>query len=149
MKKYMVFSLLIILSMTSTMFALDANDHKMINQIIEHFSDAWNYQEGEGSADYYAQDADFVNIFGMVFAGKQEIETRHKKIHETILKGSTFEVLYLRLREAKTDVVVAHVYWKVSNIPLNEAMKGIFTHIFLKNNDKWEIVATQNTQISN
>ena len=155
MKKNVSFYLLIFLSATSSMFALDTTDHKTINQIIEHFSNAWNYHEGQGSADYYAEDADFVNIFGMAFAGKQEIEIRHIKIHETFLKGSTFEVIELRLREARPEVVIAHVYWKVSNIqkpgkdPLNETMKGIFTHVFLKNHDKWEIIATQNTPISN
>lgn len=147
--------LLIILSTTSSIFALDTIDHQTINQIVEHFTNAWNYHEGQGSADYYEQDADFVNIFGMAFAGKQEIETRHIKIHESFLKGSKFEVTDLRLREAKPGVVIAHVYWKVSNIqkpgkdPLSETMEGIFTHVFLKNHDKWEITATQNTTISN
>lgn len=155
MKKYMSFCLLIILSATSSMFALDTTDHKTINQMIEHFSNAWNYHEGHGSADYYAQDADFVNIFGMAFAGKQEIETRHIKIHEAFLKGTTFEVIDLKLREASPEIVIAHVYWKVSNIqkpgkdPLNETTKGIFTHVFFKNHGKWEIIATQNTIISN
>ena len=144
-----------ITTMSSSIFALDTNDHKMINQIIEHFTDAWNDHAGQGSADYYTQDADFVNIFGMAFAGKQEIEERHIKIHESFLKGSIFEVTDLRLREAKPDVVIAHVYWKVSNIQkpgkdsLNEAIKGIFTHVFLKNQDKWEITATQNTLMAN
>ena len=155
MKKYMSFFLLIIASISSSIFALDTNDHKTINQIIEHFTNAWNDHAGQGSADYYSQDADFVNIFGMAFAGKQEIEERHIKIHESFLKGSTFEVTDLRLREAKPGIVIGHVYWKVSNIqkpekdPLNETMKGIFTHVFLKNHDKWEITATQNTPISN
>ena len=54
-------------------------------------------------------------------------------IHESFLKGSIFEVTDLRFREATPGVVIAHVYWKVSNIqkpgknPLNEIMKGIFT----------------------
>ncbi len=146
---------LIIVSATPSLFALDTDDHKMINQIVEHFTNAWNDHEGQGSADYYGQDADFVNIFGMPFAGKQEIEARHVEIHKSFLKGSTFEVSDLRLREAKPGVVIAHVYWKVSNIQkpgkdtLNEGMKGIFTHVFLKNDDKWEITATQNTSIAN
>lgn len=57
-----------------------------------------------------------MNIFGAAFVGKQEIESRHIKIHETFLKGSLFEVIDLKLREAKPDVVIAHVYWKVTNI---------------------------------
>lgn len=145
---------MIIASTCSSLSALDTNDHKTINQIVEHFTNAWNEYAGQGSGDYYSQDADFVNIFGMAFAGKQEIEERHVQILESFLKGSIFEVTNLRFREAKPGVVIAHVYWKVSNIQKpgkdlhNEMMKGIFTHVFLKNQDKWEIIATQNTPIS-
>lgn len=155
MKKHTCLFLFTIISTATSMFALENNDYKAINKIIDHFSVAWNHQQGQGFADYYTQDADFVNIFGMTFAGKQEIEVRHIKILESILKGSIFEVINVRLREAKPDLVIAHVNWKVSNIqepgkePLKETIKGVFTHVFLKNQDKWEIVATQNTLISN
>lgn len=147
--------LLIVLSFNCSGFSLDADDHKTIHHIIDHFTHAWNDHEGQGSGDHYAQDADFVNIFGMVFSGKQEIEMRHVKIHEAFLKGSTFEVTDLKLREAKPDVVIAHVQWKVSNIQKpgqdsgTETMKGVFTHVFLKNQDIWEITASQNTLSKN
>ncbi len=149
MKKYLSFSLFFILSCTS-LFALDISDQNEIDKSIEHFTHAWNDCEGKGSGDYYAQDADFVNIFGTAFAGKQEIENRHMKIHETFLKGSIFEVVETKVREAKPEVVIAQVYWKVTNIqkPGAETMKGIFTHTFVKNNGLWEIAATQNTLIS-
>lgn len=149
MKKYLSFSLFFILSFTS-LFALDNSDRNEIDKIIEHFTHAWNDCEGKGSGDYYAQDADFVNIFGIAFSGKQEIETRHMKIHETFLKGSIFEVIEAKVREAKPEVVITQVYWKVTNIqkPGAETMKGIFTHTFVKNNGTWEIAATQNTLIS-
>ena len=117
---------------------------------MAHFTGAWNHSEGKGSGDYYAQDADFVNIFGTAFSGKQEIEARHVKIHETFLKGSIFEVVETKIREAKPEVVIAQVYWNVTNIqkPGGETMKGIFTHTFVKNNSSWEIASTQNTLIS-
>jgi uncharacterized protein (TIGR02246 family) len=149
MKKCLSFFLFFILTFTS-LLALDIRDRNEIDKIVEHFTHAWNDCEGKGSGDYYAQDADFVNIFGTVFSGKQEIEIRHMKIHETFLKGSIFEVIETKAREAKPDVVIALVYWKVTNIqkPGAETMKGIFTHIFVKNNGAWEIAATQNTLIS-
>jgi hypothetical protein len=84
MKKHLSYSLFFILSFTS-LFALDTNDRNAIDKIVEHFTHAWNDCEGMGSGDYYTQDADFVNIFGMAFSGKQEIESRHVKIHETFL----------------------------------------------------------------
>ena len=149
MKKYLNFCLFFVLSFTS-LFSLDTNDRNEIDKIIEHFAHVWNDCEGKGSADYYAQDADFVNIFGMAFSGKEEIETRHVKIHETFLKGSIFEVIGTKVREAKPEVILAQVYWKVSNIQKTgaETMKGIFTHVIVKNDGIWEIASTQNTLIS-
>jgi uncharacterized protein (TIGR02246 family) len=151
--KHIFCSFIALLSVTATSFALHPSDQKAINQIIDNFTKVWNDQEGHGFAEHYCNDADFVNIFGMIFLGKNEIEERHIKILKTFLKGSTFEVLNIRLREATSDVIIAHVEWKVSNTPpskkdsLNE-MKGIFTHVFLKNDDRWKITATQNTLIS-
>lgn len=153
MRKHIIFHLFIILSATSSLFALDTADSQTIHQIIEHFPNAWNNDKGRGFADNYAEDADFVNIYGMVFAGKQEIEIRHIKILETFLKDSIFETVDFKLREAAPGLVIAHVYWKVSHIQkpgahsADETMKGVFTHTLLKNQDKWEIIATQNTLI--
>lgn len=148
MKKQLSLCLFLILSFTS-LFALDTSNRNAIDKIVEHFTHAWN-DEGKGFGDYYAQDADFVNIFGTAFAGKQEIETRHVKIHETFLKGSIFEVIEVKVREVKPEVVIALVYWRVINIqkPGAETMKGILTHTFIKNNGIWEITSTQNTLIS-
>jgi len=139
-------SLFFVLSFTS-LFALDTSDRMAIDKIVEHLTHAWNECEGKGFADYYTQDADFVNIFGTAFVGKQEIENRHVKILATIFKGSQFEVLETRLREVKPDVVIGQVYWEVTNAP--KPMRGIFTHTFVKNNGDWEITSTQNTLISN
>lgn len=150
MKKYLALTLAM-LSFASFTFALEPQDEKEITEAIEHFTFTWNHQTGRGLADFYTEDADFVNIFGNAFSGKQNIEERHVSILEGFLKGSFFEVTKIRLREAKPDVVVAHTYWKVTHIknpnsPSEEAsLKGIFTHIMLKNNGKWEITSSQNT----
>lgn len=154
MKKFTRTSLFILLSVASQIFSLDTADQKSINQIIENISLSWNSQAGHGFADHYAADADFVNIFGMTFSGKDEIEARHVKILETFLKGSIMDVDSIKLREAQPGTVIALVNWKVSNIQkpgkdsLYETMQGVFTHVFLKNNGKWEIAASQNTTIA-
>ena len=90
MKAFANFSVLLILFFTSSLFALDKGDKDSINEIVEHFTSSWNHHEGKGFADYSAEDSDFVNIFGSVFSGKQEIESRHIAILKTFLKGSTF-----------------------------------------------------------
>lgn len=153
MKRWLTFSLFLILPFS--IFGFDIADQNSIRNIVGHFANAWNNHEGRGFADYYAEDADFVNIFGMTFSGKPEIERRHIQILETFLKGSNFEVIDQKLREVKPGLVIALVYWKVTGIQKPgessaiETMKGVFTHTFVKNGEKWEIVSTQNTLITN
>ncbi len=103
-----------LISMSASLLALDSKDNLEIQHIVDHFTHVWNDCDGHGSADFYSQEADFVNIFGMAFSGKEEIESRHVAIHETFLKNSIFEVLHLKIREAKPDVAIVHVNWKVS-----------------------------------
>lgn len=154
MKKFLCFSLFVALSVASSIIALDSNDKQIITEIIEGIPDAWNNHQGHGFADGYAQDADFVNIFGMTFTGKQEIEDRHIQILGTFLKGTIFEVIDIKLREAIPGTVIAQVPWTVSNvtkpgIDAKETMTGIFTFVFIKNNSKWEITVSQNTLKAN
>src|ERR1700722_13014475 len=114
MNKCIKYIALSMFALTSSLYALSTPDQQKINNIIAHITHAWNEQQGHGFADNYAQKADFVNIYGMVFEGKEEIETRHLKILETLFKNSTFEVADINLHEFKPGVVIAHVKWKVT-----------------------------------
>ena len=94
-------------------FALETADRDAIQDIIESYTKAWNDHEGKGFGEGYAKDADFVNIFGMYFVGKDEIEFRHVKILQSFLKDSKLDILSTKLREVQPGLVVAIVKWKV------------------------------------
>lgn len=138
-------------------FTLEQSDKVEIQQIIQNYVDAWNYREGKGFGDGFTEDADFVNIFGMNFSGKAEIEDRHIKILQTILKGSKFELMNLNLREVQPGLVIALVRWKVEGFrnpcydinKSGETREGIFTQVFINQNNKWQITASQNTLVPN
>lgn len=153
------FTALIILcfAIQTTGFALDDIDREAIQKVIDHYVEAWNFHECKGFGNDFTVDADFVNIYGMHFSGRAEIEERHVRIMQTFLKGSFFEVVKMQLREVQPGLVVAIVHWRVSgfrtprsdmNKPA-ETREGLFSHVFIKNDDKWEITATQNTLIPN
>lgn len=147
MKKLVTLALAAMLLNTTSIYSLEVQDESIIRQMIHNMAGAWNNHEGHGFAENYADNADFVNIFGMTFSGKDEIEIRHVRILETFLKGSKLEVVDVKLREATPDTVIAQVCWKVE-IPGKEGLKGVFTHVMIRNNDTWEITASQNTLIS-
>lgn len=152
MFKFALSIMLFIVSIHSA-WALESADRSAIQGVIQGYADAWNLRQGRGFADGFAEDADFVNIFGMKFTGRDEIEERHINVITTLFKGSTFEVLYTQFREVRPGLVIASVHWKLDgfrnpgsdlNLP-GETREGIFTQVFIRSNQKWEITASQNT----
>ena len=139
----------------NSVFALETADQTVIQEIITNYAKAWNDQAGKGFGDGFAEDADFVNIFGMHFSGKAEIEVRHIKILQAFLKDSKMTILSAKLREVQPGLVIALVKWKVDGFrqPGSDmrlpgvTREGIFTQVFLLRDHQWEIVASQNTLI--
>lgn len=137
--------------------ALEHADELAIRKIVQNYTDSWNQRDCKGFAEDFSTDADFVNIFGMKFSGKAEIENRHIKILQTFLKGSKLEIVDTHLREIQPGLVIGTIYWKIygfhtpgsdMNKP-GEIRDGIFTQVFVNTNKKWEITASQNTMIPN
>ncbi len=139
----------VLLSTLNCAFALDKSDQAAIDKVISGYTYAWNECGGKGFGEGFTQNADFVNIFGMKFSGKEEIEARHVKILETFLKDSKMEILKTDLREVQKGLVIATVYWKVGGFKQGAAVRdGVFTQVFIQQGDKWEITASQNTLIA-
>ncbi|MEC7839253.1 MAG: SgcJ/EcaC family oxidoreductase [Chlamydiota bacterium] len=139
-------------------FTTEPEDEIAIGNILEDWSYAWNHQAGSGIGEHYSEHADFINIFGMHFKSKEEIEQRHIHILKTFLKDSLFEMTNIHLREISPNLIIGHVSWKVNGFHAagqelsasGEIRQGIFTHVFVKNSDnKWEIVASHNTLCKN
>lgn len=133
-------------------FGLEENDQNAIKAVISAYTDAWNLNACNGFSDGFTEDADFVNIFGTHFSGKQQIEERHVQIRQTFLKDTQMCIEQVTLREVRPEVVVALVEWNLektadetSHSDCCRIKKGIFTQIFVKNADGWRITASQNT----
>lgn len=139
----------------SSLFALPPEDHQAIHRIIVDYTNSWNRSTGKGFSKDFSVDADFVNIYGMHFKGKQEIEDRHIEILSTLFKESQLEILQTNLREVNPDLVIANVYWKLDGYrdprsgkdAITQTKKGIFIQVFVRAEKKWEITASQNTLV--
>jgi uncharacterized protein (TIGR02246 family) len=137
-----------LLTLAQSIFALEKGDEDSIKGVIQGYTRAWNERACVGFADEFTQDADFVNIFGMKFSGKEEIEARHREILQTFLKDSKMEILKVDLREVQAGLVIANVYWRVNGFKGPGTIQdGIFTQVFVHPQDKWQITASQNTLI--
>ena len=125
-------------------------DEQVINGILQQIETAWNRYDSVSLAAAFAEDANFIQIFGGQLDGRTAIEAAHRHIFETIYKGSHANFVLRSIRFLRPDVAVVFARAQVKFKEGNEAreIETRPTLIVVKEQDKWEIVAFQNTKIS-
>ena len=125
-------------------------DEQVIQEILQHLETAWNRYDSISFAAAFAEDANFIDIFGGQLDGRTAIEAAHRNIFETIYKGSHASFVPRSIRFLRPDVAVvfarAHLKFKEGNEAREIETRP--TLIVVKEQDKWQIVAFQNTKIS-
>ena len=132
-----------------------AADDAAIRALLAAQVEAWNRGDAAAWSKPFAQDADFVNIFGMVFTTRKEIEERHTTVFATIFKGTHTAVtvrrlgfLTPRLAIVDTDhVVTGYGALPATLHPVDGAVRTRMRYVMQKGRTGWSIVAAQNTEI--
>jgi uncharacterized protein (TIGR02246 family) len=121
-----------------------------LSELVARAETAWNRHEMAAFSDLFSADADFVNVAGWWWRGRDEIEAMHTRLHETIFSESQIEMRILGTRQIDDLVYVLHVGWtmvKQSAGGVRHASgprDGIWTWI-VRAGDRFEIVASHNS----
>jgi uncharacterized protein (TIGR02246 family) len=125
-------------------------DEQAIEGILQQFETAWNRSDSVSLAALFAEDANFIQIFGGQLDGRATIEASHRHIFDTIYKGSHGRLELRSIRFVRPDVAVAfaraHVKFMEGNEPREIETRP--TMVVVKENGKWQIVAFQNTRVT-
>ena len=125
-------------------------DEQAIEDILKQFESAWNRYDSASIAALFAEDATFIHIFGGQLDGRSAIEASHRVIFDTIYKGSHASFPLRSIRFVRPDVAVAfaraHVKFKEGNEAREIETRP--TLVAVKEGSKWQVVAFQNTKIS-
>jgi uncharacterized protein (TIGR02246 family) len=155
MKYLFALGALLSLGLTSASVAVEKqiNDDVGVNAVVHGFEDAWNRHDMDAFAMLFATDADFVNVIGMRWVGRDAIKQHHAASHATMFKTSTLKIEDTTVRFLKADVATARSVWTLSGITsatgqLAPMRTGILTHVLERLDGHWLIVLTQNTDIS-
>jgi uncharacterized protein (TIGR02246 family) len=129
------------------------SDEVGVNAVVHGFEDAWNRHDMDAFAKLFATDADFVNVVGMQWVGREAIKHHHAASHATIFKTSTLTIGDTTVRFLKPDVAIARSAWTLSGMTSENGQMapmrtGILTHVLLRTDGHWLIVASQNTDIA-
>jgi uncharacterized protein (TIGR02246 family) len=146
---------LLSLGVKSASVAMDKqiNDDVGVNAVVHGFEDAWNRHDMDAFALLFATDADFVNVSGMRWVGRDAIKQQHAASHATIFKSSTLKIGNTTVRFLKADVATTRSVWTLSGITsetgqIASIRTGIFTNVLERIDGHWLIVLTQNTDIA-
>jgi uncharacterized protein (TIGR02246 family) len=126
-------------------------DDEAIAALVGEVERAWNSHDMSRFAACFAEDADFVNVRGWWWRGREEIERNHALFHETIFSASSMELERASTKEVCPGVVVAHVKWRMVGHEVggpqqtSEPRSGIWLWVIRDRDGRLEIVSSHNT----
>ena len=141
------------------------NDAKDVHNVVAGFATTWNRHDLEAFGKLFAPDADFVNVAGSLWVGRQSIQAQHAYTHGVIpadspgfsegdrpyhgiFKNSTIEFNQVDVRFLQKDVAIAHVSWQLlGDARTQSPRRGVFLFVLTHQNPGWLIAAAQNTEI--
>jgi hypothetical protein len=142
-----------------------ANNVEDVRSIVAAFATAWNRHDMDAFAKLFAPDADFVNVTGLLWTGRQSIQAQHAYIHGVIpadspgfsevdrpyygiFKMSTLKFDQIEVRFLRKEVAIAHVNWDLlGDARTQKPRRGVFRFGLTRQNVGWLVAAAQNTEI--
>ncbi|MDX2267660.1 MAG: SgcJ/EcaC family oxidoreductase [Bryobacter sp.] len=140
---------------TSVLNAIGQNgDEQAIKAMGTAWQDAWNRHDVDALTDLLAEDVDFVTVLGPKgwLKGKAIFKEAHTAMHKSLFTESVWATKATHVKFIRPDLATARVEWettgdKVRQIKHGTPRFGIFTWVLEKQNGKWLIIASQNTEI--
>jgi uncharacterized protein (TIGR02246 family) len=125
---------------------------KDVEAVAQAFADCWNRHDMEALSQLFADDAEFVNVVGLWWKGREEIKRAHEVIHSTIFKNSHLVVTKVAVRFLRPDIAIARSAWELTGHtgPGGELLPkrtGLLLFVLVRTGDGWRITDAQNTDI--
>lgn len=117
------------------------------------FTEAWNKRDAQKIASLFEEEAEFINVTGLWWHKRADIEKAHAYGLSTIFKQSTLSLIRTKVKYLAEHIAVVHAKMKLSGqtpIGVVESpgdRRNIFTFVLRKTESKWECVSAQNTDI--
>jgi hypothetical protein len=142
------------------------NDVEDVRNLVAGFAATWNRHDLDAFGRLFAPAADFVNVAGVLWTGRQSIQAQHAYSHGVIpadspgfseedrryygiFKNSMLKFNQVDVRLLRKDVAIAHVNWELfDDARMQGPRRGVFLFVLTRQNVGWLIAAAQNTEIN-
>src|SRR5271170_6411716 len=134
----------------------DLSPDPALTQLVHQQEAAWNAGDGAAWASVFTDDADFINIRGDVFHGREAIANRHVIIFNGPFKGSHDTTTIRSIVQPVPTIAIIETDNEITQfkvLPPGVAatspgvLKTRMKFIALKQGYQWHFIAAQNTAI--
>lgn len=127
-------------------------DVQAIRNIETQWETAWNHHDIAAMVRLGTPDADWVNLAGQWFVGRDAFAKSLESLHSGKVKDSTWHTDQVKVRFLSPAIALVHVYFNTSGErnpdgSLRSPRRGIFTRVEEKRGGRWVIIASQATSI--
>jgi uncharacterized protein (TIGR02246 family) len=118
--------------------------------LVQTMQDAWNAADGHAFAAPFADDADFVNVYGMHARSREAIAQGHEHILRGPYAGSTVRYTPETVRLLRPDVALAHVHavLSVPGGPMAGEHQARYSMVLTGEGGRWQVASFHNTFIT-
>jgi uncharacterized protein (TIGR02246 family) len=129
-----------------------SSDLAEVNRVVSAFAESWNRHDMAAFADLFSPDAEFVNVVGMWWKGRDEIRGAHEFSHGSIFKNSRLTILEVSTRFPLPQLAIARSRWLLEGHVSPDgaalpARNGILVNVLAFAGGRWSIIDSQNTDI--
>jgi uncharacterized protein (TIGR02246 family) len=127
-------------------------EDRAVLEVVRRLEASWNDHDMDAFGELFADDADFVNVYGMRWRDKKTIREEHRALHHSVFRKSTLTTRDTTVSFPASDVAIARSSWDLAGL-MNSSGEpqpdrhGILTHVLKKREGRWHIVVSQNTDI--
>ena len=121
-------------------------------EIPEHFAAAWNARDAAALAALFVEDADFVNVVGLWWHKRADIQRAHAYGLQVIFDQSSLRAGGIKLRLLGQDYAVVHCRWHLTGQrdPVGELLgerTTVMVFVAQHSSSGWQVVTAQNTDV--
>jgi uncharacterized protein (TIGR02246 family) len=114
--------------------------------------DDWNLHDMKRFAGLFAEDAQFVNVIGLWWRGRSEIQREHEALHATRMRTSHLVATETAVHLLRPDVAVLHIRWQLTGDTGIDGVtlpprQGVMSLVTVRTGSEWQIASAQNTDV--
>ncbi|MFC3811296.1 SgcJ/EcaC family oxidoreductase [Lacihabitans lacunae] len=148
--KHLIFPILI---STNMIFSEKGKtDEAEVEKQIDALIASWNNHNYDDISNYATEDCDWVNVVGMWWKNRNEVQYAHQVFHNGMFKNVKLTKKSIHFRSIAKDVMVVHLLQRVgayttpsgSIYPEADNMKLM---VFVKKEGNWLLTAVENVVV--